>query len=68
VFAVGTPPDSAVSNLSKWAELFHISLPNFLKTKTADNWIVWIGLILIVLYIVIIFGDYKRSDTKQQRF
>ena len=42
MFAAGTSPNSAVSNLSKWAAIFDIRLPNFLKGKAIDAWIFWI--------------------------
>ncbi|MGA9111252.1 MAG: hypothetical protein WB290_13245 [Smithella sp.] len=54
MFASGIAPNDAVSNISKWADLFHISIPNFLKNKTADIWTFWIVLILTLLYIILI--------------
>jgi len=53
MFAAGTSPDSATSNISKWADLLHINLPHVLKGKTANTWIFWICFLGIVLYIMI---------------
>lgn len=71
MFAAGTSPDSAVSNISKWADLLHINLPNALKGKTVDTWIFWICFIGIVLYIIItaslwLFRRKKKRESTQQ--
>ncbi len=66
MFAAGTSPDSAVSNISKWADLLHINLPNALKGKTADTWIFWICFIGIVLYIIITVSSWLFRRKKKR--
>ncbi|MCJ7664829.1 MAG: hypothetical protein MUO24_11405 [Desulfobacterales bacterium] len=66
MFAAGTSPDSAVSNISKWADLLHINLPNALKGKTANTWIFWICFIGIVLYIIWLFRRKKKRGSRKK--
>jgi hypothetical protein len=67
MFAAGTSPDSAVSNISKWADFLHINIPNALRGKTADVWIFWICLTGIVLYVIIMasFWLFRRKNKKE---
>lgn len=66
MLAVGTSPHSAVSNISKWAELLHINLPNALKGKTANTLIFWICFIGIVLYIIWLFLRKKKRGSRKK--
>ena len=65
MFSAGTSPDNAVSNISKWAELFGISLPDILQKKIVDTWIFWVCLIGIILYSVIMIFVLIRKKRKK---
>jgi hypothetical protein len=60
MFAAQTAPDNAVSNISHWVTWLHIHLPDAIKDKSADVWIFWVSLILLVIYCLVLFILYKQ--------
>ncbi len=67
MFAAQISPNSAVSNISQWAALFNIRLPNVIKDKTADVWVFWICLILLVFYIIFIIILFFMHKHQKKR-
>lgn len=65
--AAGISPRAAASNISAWADLLHIPVPDAVKNKTADVVIFWLCLFLLVLYIIILVFLYKQQrESKKQ--
>jgi hypothetical protein len=66
MFAAQVPPDAAVSNVSKWATLFHIPIPDAIKNKSADKWVFWICLLFAISYLIIWGISYWLTRKKSK--
>jgi hypothetical protein len=66
MFASSIPPNDAVSNIGKWASLFHLQLPDAMQGRSADIWIFCICSILLLLYFIIVVFQClaKRRNIK----
>jgi hypothetical protein len=49
-----TTPEEVGSHIDKWASKCNIQIPDFLKNKTFDTYILWIILIVTVFYIIFV--------------
>ena len=62
MFAAETGPDQAVSNLSRWAQVFGADgAPLWLQASNMDTWGFWIGFGALLLSLVLYLFHSKRA-------